>query len=114
MNLVDHLGCLQFNEDDVFDEQVKPYGPRRRSRRIERLCDVAARRRFQPCEPGAAKRFIDFLKESGSQRVERRQVAANDRAIERGQLVEPHERGDFQAGHGSRGNVSHIGTAALN
>jgi hypothetical protein len=42
----------------------------------------------------------------------RTDLAGKDRTVKRGQLVEPHERRDFQAGPGSRGNGNHIGTAA--
>ena len=51
MNLVNRLGYLQFDKDDVFDEKV--YSP-------------------------TTSRFIDFLKEPSPQRVEHRQGAAND------------------------------------
>jgi hypothetical protein len=44
----------------------------------------------------------------------RTDLAGNDGAVERGQLVEAHERGKFQAGLGGRGDGSHVGAAALN
>jgi len=44
----------------------------------------------------------------------RADLAGNDRAVERRQLVEAHERGNFQPGHGGRGVGSHVGAAALN
>ena len=44
----------------------------------------------------------------------RTDLAGNDGAVKRGQLVETHERGKFQAGPGGRGDGSHVGAVALN
>ena len=44
----------------------------------------------------------------------RAELAGNDRAVERGQLVEAHQRGNFQASPAGHGDGSHVGTAALN
>ena len=96
MNLFDRFGCLQFDEDDVLDEGVShivhDHNPAVSNDHAMLLRDG---------DSSLAKLvqqsvFIDFLRESGSQRVEHRQGAANDRAIERGQLVEPHERRTFK------------------
>jgi hypothetical protein len=78
MNLVDRLGYLQFDEDDVFDELVNSIFPdhdpivsndhgmllRDGESRLAELVHQCV--------------FIDFLKKSGSQRVEHRQGATND------------------------------------
>jgi hypothetical protein len=47
-------------------------------------------------------------------RRRRADLAGNDRAVERGQLVEAHQRGSFQASRAGHGDGSHVGAAALN
>ena len=44
----------------------------------------------------------------------RTDLAGNDGVVERGQLVEAHERRKFQPGLGGRGDGSQVGAAALN
>jgi hypothetical protein len=86
MDLVDRLGYLQFDQDDVFDEQV--------SRIVSDHDPIVSNdhtmllRDGDPSFPELVKQsvFIDSLKESGSQRAEYRQDAANDPL---GQKVNP-------------------------
>jgi hypothetical protein len=78
MNLVDCLGYLQLDEDDVFDEQVNSIFPDH-----DPIVPNDHGMLLRDGEPRLAELvhqcvFIHFLKESGSQRVEHRKGAAND------------------------------------
>ena len=73
MNLVDRLGYLQFDEDDVFDEQINSIFPDH-----DPIVSSGHAMLLQDGEPRLAQIvhrcvFIYFLKKLRSQRVEHRQ-----------------------------------------
>jgi hypothetical protein len=86
MNIVDPLGGFQFDEDDVFDEQVNGIVPDHNP--IISNNDAMSLRDGEPSLPELVHQsvFIDFLKKSASQRGEHRQGTANDSS---GQEVNP-------------------------
>lgn len=94
-----------------------PQEPAQRRRRAELGWREKGRFRCELYGPGLAE--TKHAEEDRPVRVQpigrrRTDLAGNDGAIERRQLVEAHERRNVQAGPGGRGDGSHVGTAALN
>ena len=88
MNLVDRLGYLQFDEDDVFDELVNSIFPDH-----DPIASNDHGVLLRDGEPRLAQLvhqcvFIHFLKKPSSQCVEHRQGAAND-CLDRRLILSP-------------------------